>query len=139
MASIRVRIERLMEEAKKITWKPHMIFLTGKPGDYTLIVDEWDGVPGSVRGGDHRKKFTFKRKIEAMDFADTTFMECVPKCDLSILTAEELNAIRPRTVLEEQAEREGKTLHEKVLETFGYVPDFWAGILENEKEIFTNG
>ena len=136
MASIKTRIEHLMAEAKKITWKPHMIFLTGKPGDYTLIVDEWDGVPGSARGGDHRKQFRFKRKIEAIDYADTTFMECVPRCDLSILTAEELNAIRPRTVLEEQAEREGKELRVKVIETYGYVPDFWAGILEHEKEIY---
>lgn len=139
MASIKTRIERLMAAAQKITWKPHMIFLTGKPGDYTLIVDEWDGVPGSARGGDHRKKFTFKRKIEAMAYADTTFMECAHRYDLSILTDEELHAIRPRTVLEEQAEREGKELRVKVIETFGYVPDFWAGILENEKEIFTNG
>ena len=139
MASIRVRIERLMEEAKKITWKPHMIFLVGKPGDYTLIVDEWDGVSGSARGGDHREKFTFKRKIEAMGYADITFTECAHRFDLSILTDEELNAIRPRTVLEEQAEREGKELRVKVIETYGYVPDFWAGILENEKEIFTNG
>lgn len=138
MASIRVRIERLMEEAKKITWKPHMIFLVGKPGDYTLIVDEWNGVPGSARGGDHRKKFTFKRKIEAMGYADAT-LACGHRYDLSILTAEELNAIRPRTVLEEQAEREGKELRVKVIETYGHIPDFWAGILENEKEIFTNG
>lgn len=136
MASIRVRIERLMEEAKKITWKPHMIFLVGKPGDYTLIVDEWDGMPGSARDGDHRKKFTFKQKNEATGFADTTFMECAHRYDLSILTDEELKAIRPRTVLEEQAEREGKELRVKVIETFGYVPDFWAGILENEKEIY---
>lgn len=135
MASVKTRIERLMAEAKKITWKPHMIFLVGKPGDYTLIVDEWDGVPGSARGGDHRKQFRFKRKIEAMDFADTT-LECAHRYDLSILTAEELHAIRPRTVLEEQAEREGKTLHEKVLETFGYVPVFWAGILENDTKYF---
>lgn len=138
MASIRVRIDRLMAEAKNISWKPHMIFLTGKPGDYTLVADEWNGVPGSARGGDHRKQFRFKRKIDAIDYADVTFLD-VARYDLSILTAEELKAIRPRTVLEEQAEREGKTLHEKVLETFGYVPDFWAGILENEKEIFTNG
>lgn len=139
MASIKTRIARLMAEAKKITWKPHMIFLTGKPGDYTLIVDEWDGVPGSARGGDHRKKFTFKQKNEATGFADTTFMESVHRYDLSILTAEELNAIRPRTVMEEQEEREGKELRVKVIETYGHIPDFWAGILENEKEIFTNG
>lgn len=138
MASIRVRIDRLMAEAKKIAWKPHMIFLTGKPGDYTLIVDEWDGVSGSARSGDHRKKFTFKRKIEAIDYANSTFKTCAPKYDLSVLTVEELNAIRPRTVLEEQAEREGKELRVKVIETYGYVPDFWAGILENEMR-FTIG
>lgn len=136
MASIKTRIERLMAEAKKISWKPHMIFLVGKPGDYTLVADEWDGMPGSARGGDHRKQFRFKRKIEAMDYADTTFMECAHRYDLSILTAEELNAIRPRTVLEEQAEREGKELRAKVIETYGHIPDFWAGILENEKEIY---
>lgn len=135
MASIRVRIDRLMAEAKKISWKPHMIFLVGKPGDYTLIVDEWDGVPGSARGGDHRKQFRFKRKIEAMDFADTT-LECAHRYDLSILTAEELEEIRPRTVMEEQAEREGKELRVKVIETYGYVPDFWAGILENDTKYF---
>lgn len=135
MASIRVRIDRLMAEAKKISWKPHMIFLVGKPGDYTLIVDEWDGVPGSARGGDHRKQFRFKRKIEAMDFADTT-LECAHRYDLSILTAEELEEIRPRTVMEEQAEREGKELRVKVIETHGYVPDFWAGILENDTKYF---
>lgn len=138
MASIKTRIERLMAEAKKISWKPHMIFLVGKPGDYTLVADLWDGVPGSARGGDHRKQFRFKRKIEAIDYADVTFLD-VARYDLSILTAEELKAIRPRTVLEEQAEREGKELRVKVIETYGHIPDFWAGILENEKEIFTNG
>ena len=104
-----------------------------------LTVDEWDGVPGSARGAGHRKQYFFKDKAEALTFANNAFPESVPRFDLSVLTDEEWNAIRPRTVLEERAEREGKTLREKVIETYGYIPDFWAGILENEKEIFTNG
>ena len=138
-ASTKARIDRLLAEARNIKWKPHMVFLTGKPGEYILIVDEWDGVPGSARGAGHRKQYFFKDKAEALTFANNAFPESVPRFDLSVLTDEEWNAIRPRTVLEERAEREGKTLREKVIETYGYIPDFWAGILENEKEIFTNG
>lgn len=138
-ASTKARLDRLLAEARNITWKPHMIFLTGKTEEYTLTVDEWDGVPGSARGDDHRKQYFFKDKAEALTFANNAFPESVPRFDLSILTDEEWTAIRPRTVLGEMAEREGKTLREKVIETYGYIPDFWTGILENEKEIFTNG
>lgn len=134
-ASTKARIDRLLAEARNIKWKPHMVFLTGKPGEYILTVDEWDGVPGSARGAGHRKQYFFKDKAEALTFANNAFPESVPRFDLSVLTDEEWNAIRPRTVLEERAEREGKTLREKVIETYGYIPDFWAGILENEKEI----
>ena len=122
------RLERLLAEARKIEWKPHSVFLTGKPGEYTLTVAEWDGVPGSARGDEHRKQFAFSRKDEAMDFADATFPD-VPRCDLSILTDEEWNAIRPKTVLEERAEREGKPLREAVLAAYGYIPDFWNDVL----------
>lgn len=134
MASTKTRIERLLAEARKIVWKPHSVFLTGQPGEYTLTVDEWDGVPGSGRDGNHRKQFVFNSKDEAVNFAEFAFPN-VRRCDLSILADEEWNTIRKKTVLEEQAEREGKTLREKVIETYGYIPDFWAGILENEKEI----
>ena len=138
-ASTKARLDRLLAEARNITWKPHMIFLTGKPEEYAITVDEWDGVPGSARGDDHRKQYFFKDKAEALTFANNAFPESVPRCDPSVLTDEEWNAIRPRTVLEERAEREGKTLREKVIEAYGYIPDFWAKIIENEKEIFTNG
>ena len=130
--STKARIERLLAEARKIVWKPHSVFLTGQPGEYTLTVDEWDGVPGSGRDGNHRKQFVFNSKDEAVNFAVFAFPN-VRRCDLSILTDEEWNAIRPKTVLEERAERDGKPLQEAVMDVYGYIPDFWKTILELER------
>ena len=131
-ASTKARLDRLLAEARNITWKPHMIFLTGKPEEYTITVDEWDGVPGSARGDDHRKQYFFKDKAEALTVANNAFPESVPRCDLSVLTDEEWNAIRPRTVLEERAEREGKTLRENNLSVTTKIAPSSARLIANK-------
>lgn len=137
--SIETRIEKLLAEARKITRKPDTIFLTGQLGNYTLAVHEWDGVWGSARNGDHIKRYSFEDKATAINFADRAFPECEHKFDVSILTGEEWDAICPQTLLEARAEKEGRPLCKVVLDAYGYIPDFWAGILENKKEIYHYG
>lgn len=38
-----------MQDARRISWKPHILLLTGRENEYKLEVHEWNGVPGSAR------------------------------------------------------------------------------------------
>ena len=68
MSNIRRRVNRLMQDAMRITWKPHMLLLTGHENEYKLEIHEWNGVPGSARDGSHTKTYTFPDKAAAKAF-----------------------------------------------------------------------
>lgn len=67
-SNIKGRIERLMQDAMRITWKPHMLLLTGRENEYALEVHEWNGVSDSARDGSHTKTYTFPDKAAAKSF-----------------------------------------------------------------------
>ena len=48
MSNLRRRVDRLMQDARRISWKPHILLLTGRENEYKLEVHEWNGVPGSA-------------------------------------------------------------------------------------------
>ena len=68
MSNIRRRVDRLMQDAQRTSWKPHMLLLTGWENEYRLEIQEWNGVPGSARDGSHTKTYTFPDKAEAKAF-----------------------------------------------------------------------
>ncbi len=68
MSNIRRRIDCLMQDARRISWKPHMLLLTGRENEYKLEIHEWNGVPGSARDGSHTKTYTFPDKATAKSF-----------------------------------------------------------------------
>lgn len=70
MRSIKSRLDRLMQDARRIVWRPYMLFLTGQAGAYQLELHEWNGIPGSARGGLHTKAYTFSDKVEVKTFVD---------------------------------------------------------------------
>ena len=61
-SNIQQRIDRLKKDARKITWKPDTLLLTGQEGAYRLEIREWDGTPGSARDGTHTKAYSFTDK-----------------------------------------------------------------------------
>lgn len=67
-SNIKGRIDRLAQDAMRITWKPHLLLLTGQENEYKLEVHEWNGVPGSARDGSHTKTYTFPDKESAKVF-----------------------------------------------------------------------
>lgn len=67
-SNIKGRIDRLAQDAMRITWKPHLLLLTGQENEYKLEVHEWNGVPGSARDGSHTKTYTFPDKTAAKAF-----------------------------------------------------------------------
>lgn len=152
MSSIKCRVERLMQDARKIVWRPHMLLLTGQAGEYQLEIQEWDGVPGSARDERHTKTYTFSGKAAAMAFADEMMVYWLDRyslepsdlllLDSTIPTEAEHKAavqkMRP-LVLEVIAEREGKTLMEKLREEYGEDADLealpvWGEILRWDRE-----
>lgn len=70
MSNIRRRVDRLMQDARRTSWKPHLLLLTGQENEYKLEVHEWNGVPGSARDGDHTKTYTFSDKAAAKAFVE---------------------------------------------------------------------
>lgn len=152
MSSIKCRVERLMQDARKIVWRPHMLLLTGQAGEYQLEIQEWDGVPGSARDERHTKTYTFSDKAAAMAFADEMMVYwrdrySLEPSDLLLLDstipteAEHKAAVQKMRplVLEVIAEREGKTLVEKLREEYGVDADLealpvWGEILRWDRE-----
>ena len=129
-----------------------MLLLSGQVGEYQLEIREWDGVPGSARDGRHTKTYTFPDKTAAMAFTDEMMVYWRDRyslepsdlvlLDLSIPTEAEHKAavqkMRPLT-LEVIAEREGKTLEEKLRELYGKDADLealptWGEILRWDRE-----
>lgn len=154
MASIKARVERLIREARKLTWKPNVILLTGQPGAYELEIREWNGVPGSTKDGMHRKTYHFTDKTDAMTFVDGMASywkdrfnfdsSNIHLLDISIMTDAELKEMTPRPLtLEVIAAREGKTLQEKLHEVYGENTDLdslpvWADVLRWDQERITD-
>lgn len=68
MSNLRRRVDRLMQDARRISWKPHLLLLTGQENEYKLEVHEWNGVPGSARDGSHIKTYTFPDKAATKAF-----------------------------------------------------------------------
>ena len=68
MSNLRRRVDRLMQDARRISWKPHLLLLTGQENEYKLEVHEWNGVPGSARDGGHTKTYIFPDKTAAKAF-----------------------------------------------------------------------
>lgn len=68
MSNIRRRVDQLMQDARRTSWKPHMLLLTGWENEYRLEIQEWNGVPGSARDGSHTKTYTFPDKAAAKAF-----------------------------------------------------------------------
>lgn len=152
MSSIKCRVERLMQDARKIVWRPHMLLLTGQAGEYQLEIREWDGVPGSARDGHHTKSYTFPDKAAAIAFTDEMMAYwrdrySLEPSDLLLLDStfpaeaeykESVQKARP-LALEVIAEREGKTLEEKLRELYGKDADLealptWGDILRWDRE-----
>ena len=147
MASIKTRLERLMAEVKKITWKPNTVLLTGSLGNYTLEIREWDGAPGSAREGGHSQKFLFSDKTEAKTFVESMFHYWKSRYDLDPTDVwmmdcsfptdaeqKELYQQQGPLVLEAMAAREGISLKGKLREEYGPYIDLemlpvWGDIL----------
>lgn len=129
-----------------------MLLLTGQAGEYRLEIQEWDGVPGSARDERHTKTYTFSDKAAAMAFADEMMVYWRDRyslepsdlllLDSTIPTETEHKAavqkMRP-LALEVIAEREGKTLEEKLRELYGKDADLetlpvWGEILRWDRE-----
>lgn len=129
-----------------------MLLLTGQAGEYRLEIQEWDGVPGSARDERHTKTYTFSDKAAAMAFADEMMVYwrdrySLEPSDLLLLDstipteAEHKAAVQKMRplVLEVIAEREGKTLEEKLREEYGADADLealpvWGEILRWDRE-----
>lgn len=150
-SNIQQRIDRLKKDARKITWKPDTLLLTGQEGAYRLEIREWDGTPGSARDGTHTKAYSFTDKAEAMAFVEemTAYWArrfSIPRSDLILLDfaiptdaerAEAIQKVRP-LVLETIAEREGVPLESKLREIYGEDTDpkalpVWGDIIREKK------
>lgn len=81
-SNIKGRIDRLAQDAMRITWKPHLLLLTGQENEYKLEVHEWNGVPGSARDGSHTKTYTFPDKEAAKVFVGEMEEYWRKKCSL---------------------------------------------------------
>lgn len=154
MKNTKDRIDRLLKQARTLTWKPDTVLLTGQEGNYTLEIREWDGVPGSARIDPHSKKYSFERKEDAKSFVSDmclywndrygiNWKTDIHFFDVSIPTDAELKEFhrKEKTVLEFMAERDGMTLEDKLREVYGQDVDLtpWSDIIRwNQEDLERN-
>lgn len=155
------RIDKLLQEARRLgsQWKPSMILITGEQGDYHLVVQEWDGKPGSAKAPEHRQEYhhvSTKGQAEQIAQAvvqayrdktqDRHFEPCL--LDMSIpATDEERRAVWQEcggTTLERMAETDGLSLKDEIKEVYGpdVVPEnmpVFADIIRWRREAVNDG
>lgn len=149
------KIDRLLREAQKQAkqWKPSTIILAGRPGNYSLTVQEWDGKPGSVRDSEHRKEYIFETKEQAKQFAELVVQGYIERTkdrwfepvmiDCSNPTDDECRAAwleSGGTALERMAKENGVSLENAIRNVYGGDADpetlpVWSDVLRWRKEV----